>query len=553
MNRTRIEDEIIITLVRNKNSTKIINKYIELIDWNMFFEKINYHKILSFISKKLLDLNNNKQIELHENIVIRLKKELLYQIGKRHILKRELVRLKDSFKKENINIVVSKGFGFAETIYMNNFRDFNDIDLLVKSSKVIQVHNVLVNSGYQVIEKGKEINVSRGMLENKIITSSHLYKYVKDNVSIEIHQTKNTFIRYNKIFDNSKNICSSTLFCNTYLAPDLIDSFIIACDHLWHHFPLSMGSMKNNSCAVIKEVMDVYVAYNRIEASGSINEIINRSKELNAYEIVLTMLTACEEIYGEFFYNRKILEGVCKKHINWKSTFYNSKFIDRLVSCNQEYQRIREIFSNRHINNKHIIYDISTLNDFEGDIPINISKNKLIEFSEYRENTTFFWNTSINYSTRVLNDEINAKFSLFRDNSFLYMLLILDKDKFNNISNNKVYDNNYNNLILYFGNHIDNKPNAIYIQPNKNGKIYYLCTKNSLYINNGSMQIIDNNLVMFYKVPWEVIDTSKKEILFDFCIECKNRKKGISEIHFWAGGNGAETNNCSTMSKFIWD
>lgn len=52
MNRTRIEDEIIIALVTNKNSTKIINKYIELINWNMFFETIEYINMIDKIMKR---------------------------------------------------------------------------------------------------------------------------------------------------------------------------------------------------------------------------------------------------------------------------------------------------------------------------------------------------------------------------------------------------------------------------------------------------------------------------------------------------------------------
>ncbi|MBV6623410.1 MAG: nucleotidyltransferase family protein [Rivularia sp. (in: Bacteria)] len=117
------------------------------IDWQKLIKTANYHKLIPLLYQKL------KRIcpELVPNeVLIQLKQEFQANATRNLFITSELLKLLDLFESQQIHAIPIKGAVLAVCAYGNvAFRQFGDLDILVREEDAIKARDLLVSVGYE--------------------------------------------------------------------------------------------------------------------------------------------------------------------------------------------------------------------------------------------------------------------------------------------------------------------------------------------------------------------------------------------------------------------
>lgn len=117
-------------------------------DWNAIIQKSAGHRVAPLLYYCLS--NNNVDAPIPDHVIQKLR-SLYYNnsfINTRIFF--ELAEVLKSFDKENIRVIVLKGFAVGGLIYDNiALRPMSDIDLLVKSEDILRIDSILSELGWE--------------------------------------------------------------------------------------------------------------------------------------------------------------------------------------------------------------------------------------------------------------------------------------------------------------------------------------------------------------------------------------------------------------------
>ena len=367
-------------------------------------------------------------------------------------------------------------------------------------------------------------------VEERMIYQSHLNTYRWKDIVVEIHQTNNNFIDMQKVIQNRH-------LANGVYITDLVDTFIIACMHLWHHFTYSISSLRFNNQLKLRLLLDVYESYRAVE-SQSINDtvIFERAKHINAWETVFFAVPMVEEIYGAFFNQRDIL---CGEKLDYPDKYedLNISLIDRIFTPKDVYKEVVDLY----LKNPNEIINIPSLND------------KYFDIGERFKDS--FLHSPLYFTTVPWREDFNCRVNMQWSMQSLFFQVEIQSDNSQNFSNTRGYQMNFNHLEVSVL--TDDGINTVYIEAKK-GYNTFLYTRKSKAENpeqadqNGAIEIINDNIVQYsMEIPWSVLaiephknkeikieityvenqyDIGKKFIYALFGGECSDQ----SSTDFWA-------------------
>lgn len=169
----------------------------------------------------------------------------------------------------------------------------------------------------------------------------HPHAYYNDKYTVELHHDGTEYIIDLKQFYRSA--VRKVLNKVKVWKPPLIELFIYSCVHLMHHKPV-----KNWTIPSLRILLDIRESYYKVIDLNKKNELI---KKINFYEqerVVGRAIALTEKVYDDFF-DWNIIHKSLNVSIDWEEKNWESKFINRLLTPQKEYNRllgpIPEIYS----------------------------------------------------------------------------------------------------------------------------------------------------------------------------------------------------------------
>lgn len=179
------EDKLLLLIARTKINNEIKSEIISIlkqgIDWNYIIDRCDKHKLTALLYWNLKYIGyNSTPSEIMEYL-----KSIFEENARQNLLLTgELINILNKFNSNKINAIHYKGPSLAQLAYNNLvFRQFIDIDILVKRSDIIKVNYLMNQMGY-VLESCPE-NIDESMYF-KTQTEHKYINYSSGNI-IEIH------------------------------------------------------------------------------------------------------------------------------------------------------------------------------------------------------------------------------------------------------------------------------------------------------------------------------------------------------------------------------
>lgn len=146
----------------------------------------------------------------------------------------ELINILHLFEKNNIPAIPYKGPVLAITVYNNlAFRQFGDLDILVRQRDVIKAKKLLISQGYRPLYA-----LSEGQ-EKIFLSTRYSHPCVRDNdgISVDLHWriTKEHFpfpFDFEELWENRQSV---SLMGTTVFSPLLEDLLLLLCVHASKH------------------------------------------------------------------------------------------------------------------------------------------------------------------------------------------------------------------------------------------------------------------------------------------------------------------------------
>jgi hypothetical protein len=144
-------------------------------DWDVLIEESGRYGVAPLLYHRLRTFHS--EIPIPAKVMARLRQAYLQCSGRNMQLYHELGKLLGMLQHDNISVIALKGAHLATAVYRNiALRPMGDIDLLVKQTDLLRVHEILVEQGY--IASKEEIGLAQ----------DHLPAYrKKGSVTVEIH------------------------------------------------------------------------------------------------------------------------------------------------------------------------------------------------------------------------------------------------------------------------------------------------------------------------------------------------------------------------------
>lgn len=344
MNNFSNEISLLIELSRldfNNGDNKIL-KLFEKIDFNKFIKIANKHKMILVIERNIKSLNENKCLDnTFVAQVNYLAKVLRYKL---EIINFELEQLLEIFKDNNIKVVLMKGASLNRIYQQGNLRYFNDIDLLIHVEDVEKVHFLLTSQQYVFIQKP---DIEENVLKNaakQVYSCIGNYEKKNNGMSIKIDLHKADDQNAWNLLDFYDCTCNDE---KGYYHFNVIDTFIFACFHAWHHYPRVVSIKLKTYLASLKDYMDIRESYLFIKNQGLLDELYLRINTLGCNAIINNMLYLAERLYTPFCIRNNIItcEQIIENDCN--KSGLSSRFERRLFLPD-----IEHIFLNRYYQEK---------------------------------------------------------------------------------------------------------------------------------------------------------------------------------------------------------
>lgn len=230
--RTKFEDDQIRAEIKHINN------------WNDFYNLCEHNRVSPWIYKNLLklDLTHFLPMVIQNQFI-----KSCQTIEERNKLRLENAKIfLTKFTESNIDVVILKGIGFAETIYGDPFyKRMNDVDILIKKNDLNKIWPIYEELKY--FSMGELLGKSPRQYED---FSHHLPPYFSRDLNLMIgtHWELVTPMRGYQI--NYENLWKRVQPLNFYGIKLLQLS---ALDNL-HHLCIHLSSYK----AGVREVMDIY-------------------------------------------------------------------------------------------------------------------------------------------------------------------------------------------------------------------------------------------------------------------------------------------------------
>jgi len=127
------------------------------LDWAYFFERLRAHSVTS-IAYGNLRAFEEAQEAVPEDILEKMKSCYYSNAGRNALLCAKLEEVLLALQKKGIDVCLLKGISLIHTAYPDiAMRPMADMDLLVKRSERMQVHEALSALGYQCVEGGPDL------------------------------------------------------------------------------------------------------------------------------------------------------------------------------------------------------------------------------------------------------------------------------------------------------------------------------------------------------------------------------------------------------------
>ncbi|HXK72026.1 MAG TPA: nucleotidyltransferase family protein [Clostridia bacterium] len=426
-----------------------------------------------------------------------------------YLLKEKRIKkLLKIFNDSGITYTVIKGLSYNYNVYSSSeLRHFGDVDILVSSKDTKRAHATLIKSDYNVVDDCLDCK----SIKERFRYQSHLNLYKGDKLFIELHQAKNSYINLEEIVKNRQ-------FVNDIYITDLIDTFIIACTHAWHHFSYSISSLKFKSQFRLKLLLDIYRSYLKINQMNIRDiELLERADTVKAKCTVLNAVVMAEEIYGDFFINRRYLE-FSKFRYPDKYFDYNISLTDRLFNGDEVYKKVYSLY--KGVNNQILIQSGA-----------NFSKDMLMQFEEKTLNSFFL--STLNATSTPIHEKFDYKAKFLWDSCFLYFLLNIESQYCTKLTKIERYIGSYNHFEVSIS--YDGIINVFFLQAKKNNSIYFYRDNVIYRMKKSFTEVVNRNCILYnIAIPWiniGIIPKKSMKIKLEITYIEKYYQKGIMNMY----------------------
>ena len=231
------EDKLILSCIKilpNPEELEQLNELIPLVqDWDYLIATIIDRGIGPLLYQKLPNLSNNALIPT--SVKTNLQQVYFKTVGRSTILYEHFRKIAEAFVEQNIPVIGLKGIYLSEWLYQDiGFRQFSDIDLLVKEEDASTCIAILSELGY----KKPEASLSEFVLSQFEKDIIHFPAMVFNGVSIELHIKLHSMNeKYNlDVTKLWKNAIPATIHGVNVQALNTTDLLIHLCLHLDKHF-----------------------------------------------------------------------------------------------------------------------------------------------------------------------------------------------------------------------------------------------------------------------------------------------------------------------------
>ena len=228
------EHELLVSIVKNTFSNKTMIEFPQnsSIDWNYLSEAARYHHVIPFLYSQAA---SSSGMIVPPDIIEDLKQSFLKIIQFNILATSELLSLYDIITGQGIPVIPYKGPILAQILYNDiKYRQFDDVDILVRSEDVQKVKQILIEEGYR---NDQMMTTSQ---EAQFLKSHHhyLFSHPTGKFPVELHWDVSPRIySFNldlkNVWERAKYIPVSN---REVLSLSIEDILLILCEHGTRHY-----------------------------------------------------------------------------------------------------------------------------------------------------------------------------------------------------------------------------------------------------------------------------------------------------------------------------
>ncbi len=164
----------------NKAEIEKIETLEKLVDWKLFLELAQKHRLISHIVKQTKQYPNILKSEIKKQL-----NEVQLGLSRKALLYSQYVlKIHDGLNQKNIPHTFFKGPLLSLELYKDiGFRDYRDIDLLVPRSHIENARKIIQEFGFVMLAPKKTLSNKQKKIN---YTISHHYHLTKPNTPIEV-------------------------------------------------------------------------------------------------------------------------------------------------------------------------------------------------------------------------------------------------------------------------------------------------------------------------------------------------------------------------------
>lgn len=320
------EDNLLVYLSRTELTQGVLKEVLRIansrVDWDQFLCKAKRHELVGLIHYHY----NVHGLPLPNGVSQTLAAEFRRQKATANILLDEIREISMAISGIGLPTVILKGPSIGHRVFPNaSIRAFGDIDLLVHMNDVRAVEKCLYKQGYA--------HIIYNLLQNEIrqLTSDEVQEYrpgllhrpmlmkhphSQQEPTVEIHPSnwKIGNVDFGAMFESSVAFPSLGEGTRVLSLDDLV---IHSAYHFYRHFRLAMltdvstsfGCFLPRNPGVLKYLADIYACLRSyFLADGNWTDLLSRSSEIRAKDILLYGVYYLELVYGNSTVPRWILD-----------------------------------------------------------------------------------------------------------------------------------------------------------------------------------------------------------------------------------------------------
>ena len=303
-----------------------------------------YHKVGNLVAEHLLELSHHSSGLSIPNWVFDLQVTMKREAEERLRQRFEaLQEIRDKFASHGIRFGVLKGHAYLHRIYKKpHHRPFADLDLLVRSDRIIDCHRLIVDLGYHAEWPFAEEPITEAHITRRAEFDTHLYAYRRDEPksSIDLHHSgiARDGFDLKEVLDRAEDSEWGVL------VPTLLDMVCISCSHAAHHFPYNVEFLLRRwaRLGLYVDVREAWLAARRAGYDDqSVMRHISDSIAVGSAPLIVALT---QRLLGTFAPQHTFLHHPWDLWADWRSRFFCSRFEWRLLEGPKEHGRIMSAF-----------------------------------------------------------------------------------------------------------------------------------------------------------------------------------------------------------------